>query len=451
MRTWYMQLDSNKKFYLGTLLFLSVLFCFWLTVKLHFEPEEGLSRIPSLGTPVQVEARKEESPVLLNDPAIKKNWGLMGTGGVSDIRAQRAWNITQGSRDVIVAIIDTGADVKHSDLRNNVWVNKGETGLDSTGRDKSTNKIDDDRNGYVDDLNGWNFVSNNGNLSDNHGHGTHIAGIIGAEGGNGIGLSGVSPKVSLMVIKYYDPNSRGTDNLRNTIRAIDYAVRNGANIINYSGGGLDYSQLEYEAVKRARDKSVLFIAAAGNERSNSDKNHYYPANYPLDNIISVTAINQQGIVLNSSNYGVRTVHIAAPGENIYSTLPGGQYGLMTGTSQATAFATGVAALIRANNKDFNYEMVRRQILGTADITPTIMQKTATSGILNSWAALAIQPSIPATGILSRSPSPQDLVELQKPIPQSTVSDRSPSLTRQLTNINLMLNNLNKQAPGGSSL
>ncbi len=449
IRNWYNQLDSNKKFYLGTLLFLTSLFGFWLSVKFHFEDDEGLSRIPSLGTPVQVEARKEESAVLLNDPAIKKNWGLMGTGGTTDIRAQKAWNITQGSHDITVAIIDTGADIRHADLKNNIWINTGETGLDSSGREKATNKIDDDHNGYVDDVNGWNFVSNSNNLTDNHGHGTHIAGIIGAEGGNGIGISGVSPKVSLMIIKYYDPNSRGTDNLRNTIRSIDYAVRNGAHIINYSGGGLDYSQLEYEAIKRARDKGILFIAAAGNERSNSDKNHYYPANYPLDNIISVTAINQQGLVLNSSNYGVRSVHIAAPGENIYSTLPNGQYGLMTGTSQATAFATGVAALIRANNKDFNYEMVRRQILGTADITASVMTKTQTSGILNSWAALAIQPAVPATGILSRSPSPQDLIDLQKARPQSTVSDRAPSLTRQLTNINLLLNNLNKPNTSGS--
>ncbi len=415
---------------------------FWVVVK-NYSPDEteGTARIPSLGNPIVTEAPKTETPVILNDPAIKKNWGLMGTDGAADIRANRAWNITQGSRDIVVAIIDTGADINHPDLKNNIWTNPGESGLDAYKHDKANNQIDDDRNGYVDDIHGWNFVANDNRLQDNHGHGTHIAGIVGAEGGNGIGISGVSPKVSMMIVKYYDPTSRGTDNLRNTIKAIDYAVQKGANIINYSGGGLDYSQLEYEAVKRAQQKGILFIAAAGNEHSNSDTSHYYPANYALDNIISVTAVNQSAQILMTSNYGAKSVHIAAPGENIYSTLPNGQYGLMTGTSQATAFVTGVAALIKANNRDFNYEMVRRQILGTADYTPSIGTKTQTSGLLNSWAALAIQPSIPATGIITR-PAP---LFLQPPVPviQTAVTDHSPSLTRQISNINIMLDNLNK--------
>lgn len=432
--------SKNIQFYLMILTFLTGIFGFWFLIKGYTPESENITREPNLGTPVVTQAPKKEISVLLNDPSIKKNWGLMGTDGIADIRVNKAWNITQGSRDIVVAIIDTGADINHPDIKNNIWTNPGETGLDAWGKDKSSNGIDDDKDGFIDDVHGWNFVSNDGIVTDNHSHGTHVAGIIGAEGGNGIGISGVSPKVSMMIIKYYDPTSKGTDNLRNTIRSIDFAVQKGANIINYSGGGLDYSQLEFEAIRRAQQKGILFIAAAGNERSNSDTNHYYPANYPLDNIISVTAINQNAQVLSSSNYGSKTVHLAAPGENIYSTFPNGQYGQLTGTSQATAFVTGVAALIMANNRDFKYDMVRRQVLGTTDYTPSVSLKTQTSGILNSWAALAIQPSIPATGIISRPAN----VPIPDPTSvQTTTSDRTPSLARQITNINAILENLNK--------
>ena len=131
----------------------------------------------------------------------------------------------------------------HEDLRSNLWKNKGETGLDKQGRSKETNKIDDDGNGFIDDVHGWNFVSNNNKVKDYHGHGTHVAGIVGAEGGNGKGISGVSPKVNLMILKYYDPRFSNTDNLKNTIKAIEYATKMGAKIINYSGGGTQYSQV----------------------------------------------------------------------------------------------------------------------------------------------------------------------------------------------------------------
>lgn len=364
--------------------------------------DPGTTRLMSLGVPKEIMLdAKKELKVLLSDPAISKNWGLMGTGGASDIKASRAWEITQGSKDITVAIIDTGVDSYHNDLKANLWTNPGESGKDKLGRDKATNGKDDDDNGYVDDVHGWNFVGNTPDLKDNHGHGTHVAGIVGAEGGNGIGISGVSPHVSLMILKYYDPKARANDNLNNTVKAIRYAVQMGAKIINYSGGGTDFSKDEFAAVKEAQLRGILFIAAAGNERSNSDISHYYPADYDLDNIISVTAINPSAEVLASSNYGQLSVHIAAPGEGIFSTLPDGKYGIMTGTSQATAFVSGVAALIMANNKNFDYQQVRQQILKTADELPGLRNKNKTSGKLNSWAALAIQPGIPATGIVTK--------------------------------------------------
>lgn len=344
-------------------------------------------------------APSKEKDVLLSDPAMKFKWGMNGSS-IADIQTSKAWNISRGSKNIIVAVIDTGIDVNHPDIRNNLWKNPGETGLDANGKNKATNGIDDDKNGYVDDVHGWNFVHNDHNLEDNHGHGTHIAGIVGAEGGNGIGISGVAPKVSVMVLKYYDPKAKRNDNLGNTIKSIRYANKMGAQIINYSGGGLEFSRDEYNAVKESRDKGILFVAAAGNERSNSDIHRYYPADYNLDNIISVTAINQKAKVLASSNYGTESVHIAAPGEDIFSLLPGSRYGKMTGTSQATAFVSGVATLVFSNNEGYDYKQVRKQILATTDEIPGLREKTKTSGKLNSYAALAIQDSIAANGAIA---------------------------------------------------
>ncbi|NUN04817.1 MAG: S8 family serine peptidase [Bdellovibrio sp.] len=326
---------------------------------------------------------EDEPSALFNDPAISQAWGLKKSD------AGRAWSVTKGSRDIVVAVIDTGIEVKHEDLSGNLWKNPGETGKDAQGRDKASNGIDDDGNGFVDDVYGWNFVSNNNKLDDNHGHGTHIAGIIGAEAGNGKGITGIAPEVSLMILKYYDPKVAGTDNLKNTVAAIRYAVKMGANIINYSGGGTEYSKEEYEAISEAQKKDILFVAAAGNERSNSDQHHYYPADYKLSNIISVTAIDPSTQVLASSNYGVETVDIAAPGQNILSCLPGGSYGYMTGTSQATAFVSGAAALVMAHKQSFKAEDVKKYILATGDAQTQLASKTRTSRQLNLYKALTV--------------------------------------------------------------
>ena len=341
----------------------------------------------------KVDKVENEPSALFNDPAINQAWGLKKAD------AARAWTLTKGSRSVVVAVIDTGADVNHEDLKGNIWNNPGEMGKDSLGRDKSMNGVDDDHNGYIDDVHGWNFVAGNGKLSDNHGHGTHIAGIIGAEANNGKGIVGIAPEVSIMVLKYFDPLSPGSDNLKNTIKSIHYAIENGAQIINYSGGGLEFSQEEHDAVELARKKGILFVAAAGNERANSDKIPYYPADYGLDNLISVTAFNPSQEVLSSSNWGVVSVDIAAPGQNILSTLPGNSYGFMTGTSQATAFVTGAAALVMAHKTGFKYSDVKKYILSTGDVLPSLADKTKTSRKLNLYKALTIlDQDLTASGV-----------------------------------------------------
>lgn len=241
---------------------------------------------------------------------------------------------------ITVAVIDTGIDTEHPALRKALWTNPGEMGRDNRGREKATNGIDDDGNGYVDDVHGWNFATGTPRLQDDHGHGTHIAGII----------TGRSSAVRVMTLKYYDPDGKPSEQIRNTVNAINYAVKMGAKIINYSGGGISPSYSEQEAILRAEAKGILFIAAAGNERSNSDIHPYFPADYGLSNIISVTALDPQQQLLPTSNYGVRTVDLAAPGENILSTLPSGTYGRMSGTSQATAMVTGTAAWLMAHDQ-----------------------------------------------------------------------------------------------------
>ncbi len=343
----------------------------------------------------KVDKVENEPSALFNDPAINQAWGLKKAD------AARAWAVSKGSRQVVVAVIDTGVDVNHEDLKNNMWTNPGETGKDSMGRDKALNGVDDDKNGYIDDVHGWNFVGNNNKLTDNHGHGTHIAGIIGAEANNGRGIVGIAPEVSIMVLKYFDPQVPGADNLKNTIKSIHYAIENGAQIINYSGGGLEFSQDEHDAVDMARKKGILFVAAAGNERSNSDKIPYYPADYGLENTISVTAFNPSQEVLSSSNWGVTSVDIAAPGQNILSTLPGNSYGFMTGTSQATAFVSGAAALVMSHKTGFKYADIKKYILSNGDVLPSLADKTKTSRKLNLYKALTIlDQDLTASGVKS---------------------------------------------------
>lgn len=343
------------------------------------------NRFLILGKPINTSSSKSKKDIKQNDPSIHSNWGINGT------QSTAAWNqITKGSRKVIVAVIDTGIDTEHPDLKANLWTNPGESGLDKQGRKKSFNGIDDDNNGYVDDVHGWDFVYNKPIKSDKHGHGTHVSGIIGAVGNNGIGISGISPQVSLMALNYYNTTSSGNhQNLENTVKAIRYAINNGAHIINYSGGGPEANLKEFAAIKQAFNKGILFVSAAGNKKPNDKVHSYYPADYGLSNIISVTAINQNNTVLDTSNFNESRVDIAAPGNNIYSTLPKGQYGFMTGTSQATPFVSGVAALIKAKYPDFSPQQIKKQLATTGDLKLNkLNHKTKNRTVLNTYRALS---------------------------------------------------------------
>lgn len=323
------------------------------------------------------------------------------------------------SNSVVVAVVDTGIDYTHPELRDNVWVNKGEAGAweppkelasMTSCRDKSCNGVDDDNNGFVDDVVGWDFVNEVPLPYDVHGHGTHISGIISSNPAEGVGMVGVCPRVSIMALKYYDNSGLGYNNLQNTVRAIQYAIRMGAQIINYSGGGSEPAPSEKAAVEEARKKGILFVAAAGNDGRNNDVFPYYPASYGLDNIISVASVAKDNQLLPSSNYGAKSVHVAAPGLGILSALPMGKFGTMSGTSQATAFVTGAAALLISQYKNpaqFDYHRVREWIQESSKLIPQIeSQKKLGYGLLSIPKSLAIANNELNPKILPRGKAPE---------------------------------------------
>ncbi|NDG84147.1 MAG: serine protease/subtilase, partial [Proteobacteria bacterium] len=281
----------------------------------------------------------------------------------------------RGSSNVVVAVIDTGIDATHPDIRPNLWRSPGSMNQPGSGS-----------------VYGWDFVNRTSNPSDLHGHGTHIAGIIGAIANPKLGTSGVSPSVQIMPVRYYSETAPGSVNLANTIKALHYAIDNGARIINYSGGGPEYSEEEYQAMKKAEEHGVLIVAAAGNEHHNTDleEHRYYPAAYQLKglrNIITVASIDSDNHILSSSNWGMRSVDVAAPGEGILSTIPGGRYGKMTGTSQATAFVSGIAALILSKSPNLLPHQVKELIIRNSTPVASLRGKVASSGKVDAYRAL----------------------------------------------------------------
>ena len=250
---------------------------------------------------------------------------------------------TLDGKPVVVAVIDTGADVRHPVFQNLLWENEGETGLDDQGRDRRFNGVDDDKNGFVDDFNGWNFDGGNGDLTDRNGHGTHVAGLIERtftrSHHNHIPLR-------LMILKYTD--HKGEDSKESFVKALRYAIDMGANLINISASGRGFSKSEYDLLKRAREKGIQVVVATGNKRPGTPDKVTFPASYRLDNIHPVGALNSQGEILASSNRIHHSKVLYALGENLYSSLPGNSYGRKTGTSQATALISGRMAAYLAN-------------------------------------------------------------------------------------------------------
>ena len=312
-----------------------------------------------------------------NDTSFDELWGLKNEGQTSgkagvDIGATAAWEETTGSRDVVVGVIDSGVDYTHPDLIANIWKNPGETGLDTKGRDKSTNGIDDDGNGLVDDFHGYDFYDNDNDPMDVHSHGTHVAGTIGASGDNGEGVAGVNWNVTLVPIKVFsDSGATSTDVL---VKGIEYATSLGVYVTNNSWGGGEYSEAILGAIQKAEKNNILFVAAAGNESADNDHGLHFPSNYPVDNIISVAAIDRSDVLSIFSNWGAKTVDVAAPGEDIYSTLPKGKYGLKSGTSMAAPHVTGALALLKSRFPDLSGKELKQKLISSTVQTSQLLGK-----------------------------------------------------------------------------
>ena len=321
---------------------------------------------------------------------IKKQWALKDTAFVDAISEMET---PTSKKPLIVAVIDTGIHASHSCLKSNLWTNPGEI---------PGNNKDDDGNGFIDDVHGFNFVTHTGDIHDGHGHGTHISGIIAAKGNSSQSpncrVLGFAPHVQIMTLKYFDEKNSNADNMNFTVKSIEYAVKNGAHIINYSGGGPGSNQEEESAIAKAADKGIIFVAALGNEGTTIGGHvNYYPASYNLPNIISVQNHNPQGSLVHSSNrfkikpYDDKKVQ-TAPGENIISTLPPrlflqtrskekrnrylasfpsqDHYGYMTGTSQATAVVTGVTSLVKSRFPSWSMSRVIAQVVNTGFVEGT---------------------------------------------------------------------------------
>ena len=300
---------------------------------------------------------------------------------MNKIQAPQAWDVTTGSQDVVVAVVDTGVDATHPDLAANIWANIDEIPNDS---------IDNDGDGYIDDTYGWDFYNDDNSPADGHGHGTHCAGTIGAIGNNGVGVAGVAWNVKIMPLKFMDDSGSGTT--ADAAEAIRYAGANGADIISCSWGGGGYSQTLKDAIDGS---GTVVVCAAGNSAANADSSPMYPAAYTSANIISVAATDQNDQLASFSNYGANSVDIGAPGVSILSTYPvslGGNYATMSGTSMAAPHVSGVAALVKANSPGFTNLQVRDAVLRSADPVSGLAGNVSTGGRVNANRALSVETS-----------------------------------------------------------
>jgi subtilisin family serine protease len=323
-------------------------------------------------------------PVFPHDPQFGEQWALANSGQRggkqgADISAPLAWATTTGSEDVVVAVLDSGVDYKHDDLKPNMWK-----------RPASMDPYQDAELGSIDDEYGFNAVENARDPMDDNGHGTHCAGIIGAEGENDIGIAGVNWKVRIMPLKFMNAGGFGTT--KDAIEAINYVIdrkKAGVNvrIISASWGSTQRSRALEDVIRKAYENDILFVAAAGNASVNNDRQPHFPSSYNVPNVVSVAALDRNDQLASFSNWGVKSVAIAAPGVDILSTWLGNAYEEKSGTSMATPVVSGVAALVVAQNPRISVDQLRSKLLASSDPIIALKGKTVTGGRINAAKAL----------------------------------------------------------------
>ena len=355
-----------------------------------------------LDDPVQKESPndllfRESTASHPNDPQFGDQWALnnLGQDGGkerADIDALKAWEKQKGSKDVVVAVLDTGVDYTHVDLIENMWI-----------RPANLPAYTDNELGTFNDLNGFDATNADGgpypekgqgtlmsDPMDDNGHGTHCAGIIGAEGDNGVGIAGVNWHVKIMPLKFLGRGGFGSTT--DAIEAINYAIdrkKHGVNIriISASWGSTAKSKALEDTIRAAGDAGILFVAAAGNDGSNNDSRPHYPSNYDLPNVISVAALDRADNLASFSNFGGKSVHIAAPGKDIISTWLNDTYREASGTSMATPYVSGVAALIIAGEPKITVAKLRERILKSVDKIDLLNGRVSSGGRINAAKAV----------------------------------------------------------------
>jgi len=343
-----------------------------------------------------------------DDPDFSIQWGLLNTGVPgADIHVVPAWDHSTGSSAVLIAIPDTGIDISHPDLAGNIWTNS---------REIPGNGIDDDGNGYIDDVNGWDFFNDDSSPLDDNGHGTHVAGIAGAVGNNGFGITGVMWGTKILPLKVIGASGYGYES--DAIEAVLYAQAQGAQVISISWGSYGESLALKDALE---GYPGLVVCAAGNSAQDNDLYPLYPASYPSGNIISVTATDDQDNLASFANYGMGTVDIAAPGVGIYSTVPGSGYDMRSGTSMATPFVAGVAGLVLSEQGNIDGAELADILISSADRLSSLEGKVSSSGRVNAEGAIGL-----ARGETIITPTPTPTV-MPTPTVTSVVPDGEPQI------------------------
>lgn len=347
------------------------------------------------------------SSVRPNDPYFGTQSALF-TEESADSSIGRAWEIATDASNVIVAVIDTGAELDHPDLSPNLWTNSGEI---------PGNGIDDDGDDYVDDVHGYDFKREDGEPEDEWGHGTLISGIIGAVGNNGIGTSGVAWKVQLMILKVFGDAAGAR--MADYTDAIHYAINRGARIINASwtiqpSGADDDKPLLRQAIQEAESAGILVVTSAGNDGRNIDDDPVFPAAYSLDNILSVGGL-KAGVaeLLDESNFGPGAVKIAANGDALVGPYLSQSYAALTGTSASAALVSGVAALIYSQRPDLPPETVAGIIMNTSVPSDSLAGLIASGGEIDAYASLeaALSVETESAGETSGAPASPEMPSL----------------------------------------